>query len=150
MFRAITVCKRMSIGLLIVFLILAGSFSAQASGTRQPAGRDGNGFFAVETGRLPILLAFAGENNSSRYPDNEFQQRYEHWQNLSPAEKKKLRNRMNQYKKMSPQDKEQYQQKLQQWKKLSPSEREEIQQALKQWHNLSPAQKEALRRRLNQ
>lgn len=141
--------KIMSSGLLIVFFILNGFFPARALGAPLLQGRGGDGFLAIETGPPSILLAFAEENNSSRYPDEAFRQRYEHWQNLSPAEKRKLRRRMNQYKKMSPVDKEQYQQKLQQWKKLSPSQREEIQQALKRWNNLSPAEKEAIRRQLN-
>lgn len=98
----------------------------------------------LEMPALPADLFAANEN-----PDREFRKKYKHWQDLTPAEKKKLRRRMNQYKKMPPKEQKKYKKRSKQWQNLSPEERIQIQKRLDRWHQLSPKEKEAIRRKLN-
>jgi hypothetical protein len=77
----------------------------------------------------------------------QLRQKYNEWQSLSPEEKEKIRRRMQRLKKMSPREREAYQQLHQKWRHLPPDERRQLEKELDNWENLSPRQQEAIRHR---
>jgi hypothetical protein len=74
-------------------------------------------------------------------------QKYQEWESLPPEQKQIFRQRMNQLDNMPPQQRKMYQQLFQQWQHLSPKERQQLQRDLNNWEQLSPQQKESIRRR---
>ena len=73
----------------------------------------------------------------------QLREKYKEWQSLSPEEKEKIRRRMKRLKNMSPREREAYQELYQKWRDLPPNERRQLQKELDNWENLSPRQQEA-------
>src|SRR3990167_3530095 len=69
----------------------------------------------------------------------------EHWQNLSPEEKEKLRGRYKKWQDMDPAKKEEIKSKFQNFKNLSPEQRQKIRKNWSKFQSLPPERKEAIK-----
>lgn len=96
---------------------------------------------------------------------NDLDSGQENYQNLSPAEKarlkkkaeewkslplekqKELRQKMKELEAMPAEARKLYQQRFKQWQKLPPGERNTIRKKLENWNRLSNEEKESIRRR---
>jgi hypothetical protein len=95
-----------------------------------------------------VLAQWGGSGGRGRaQEDSRTRERYNQWQNLSPAEKEMYRQRMDQYRQMSPQDRQRYQQRYQQWQDLSPDEQEQVHRKMDRWPSLPPDEKQRIRNR---
>jgi len=136
-------------GLSSVFLTLAvlslpsAAWAVSFDGAKGPVPDMYQGGFSA-----PIPSPWVVFNDKGRSSeDGRIRERYEQWQNLSPAEKETLRRRMDQWKQMSPQDRQRYEHRHQQWRRLTPEEQDQIHKKLDGWQHLSPEEKERIRNR---
>lgn len=90
---------------------------------------------------------YASDGRGRGQDDGRNRERYDQWQNLSPAEKEMYRRRMDQYKQMSPQDRQRYQHRYDQWRNLPSDEQEQIHRNLDRWPSLPQDEKERIRNR---
>jgi len=98
----------------------------------------------------PMLIPAQGYRYDGRgrgQGDQRTRERYEQWQNLSPAEKEMYRRRMDQYRQLPPQERQRYEHRYDQYRNLPPDEQERIHRNLDRWPSLPQDEKQRMRNR---
>ena len=133
-----------TLGTSAVFLGLTLVFSALvwASPEPQPRSELMSAVSSPAQGWSPALLA----RKQGRGTENHFQQ----WQQLSPQERKKLREKYQKWQDMSPREKELFKHRHEQWERLSPEDQQELKHKLKNWDSLPAWEQDQIRRRFRQ
>lgn len=74
-------------------------------------------------------------------------QRYREYRSMPPEERRVLRDRMDRLNRMPESDRRLYQRRFRQWQRLEPAERRRILDNFQRWETLSPEERERIRRR---
>ena len=104
------------------------------------------GLWLATTLGLSLLLALPGPAAA----DSDLERRMQHWQQLSPQERQRIRERNERLEQLSPEQRDKLRRNYQRWQRLAPEQRQRLRQRFERYQELSPEQRKQLRERSKQ